>query len=464
LNGHLLDNVTLTVNTVQKDTKNNPLFSEEYFGVHKKKWEVRYDNGYPNVIYDPKYQKYRCYYTSFTYDNDSSNTSLKERINKRYVPSKNRISSLCYAESIDGINWYKPNLNLVNFDGSYENNILMEFVHGTSVFLDEEELDFRKRYKLITKVDYPSGRSYMAVSFSEDGIHFGKLIEWPRYNPQADTHNFAFKDKKTGKYKVITRIWQDGVRIPAISESIDFINWSEPEEILRGDGFQNQIYSMPVFQCEDIYVGLASIYHEGDRSDQNYDLVDIELKYATNIGHWDSVCKGQYFIPRGEGFYPDGEFDCGCIYAASPIEIDNKLYFYYMGGNGPHTDFRETSFARSWIEKDKFAYYETKDKNREGILYTRPFTILGDDLFLLTDIDTLGEISVSLCKENEESYEGFELENSVLIGTDTNYQRICFKKKKVQELKGKSVVILIKFKNARIYSIAGDIETNKIRL
>ena len=135
-----------------------------------------------------------------------------------------------------------------------------------------------------------------------------------------------------------------------------------------------------------------------------------------------------------------------------------------MGGNGPHTDFRETSFARSWIEKDKFAYYETKNKNNEGILYTRPFTILGDDLFLLTEIDTLGEISVSLCKENGESYEGYELENSVLIGTDTNYQRICFKKKKVQELKGNSVVILIKFKNARIFSIAGDIESHKRKM
>ena len=114
----MLDNVTLTVNTVQKDTDNNPLFSEEYFGIHKKKWEVRYDNGYPNVIYDPKYQKYRCYYSVFTYDKDSSETPLKERINKHYAPSKSRISSLCYAESIDGINWDKPDLNLVNFEGS----------------------------------------------------------------------------------------------------------------------------------------------------------------------------------------------------------------------------------------------------------------------------------------------------------------------------------------------------------
>ncbi len=99
-----------------------------------KKWEVRYDNGYPNVIYDPKYKKFRCYYSVFTRDEHSAETSLKDRVNKHYLPSKSRISSLCYAESIDGINWNKPNLNLVNFEGSTDNNILMEFVHGTGVF------------------------------------------------------------------------------------------------------------------------------------------------------------------------------------------------------------------------------------------------------------------------------------------------------------------------------------------
>lgn len=453
----------LTVNPVKKDF-NNPLFTEEFFVDHGKKWEVRYDNGYPNVIYDPKYKKFRCYYSVFTRDEHSAETSLKDRVNKHYLPSKSRISSLCYAESIDGINWDKPNLNLVNFEGSTDNNILMEFVHGTGVFLDEEELDPRKRYKLITKVDYPSGRSYMAVSFSEDGIHFGKLTEWPQHNPPADTHNFVFKDKKTGKYKVITRLWRDGVRIPAISESFDFINWSKPEEILRGDGFQEQVYSMPVFQYEDLYLGIASIYHEGDLSEQNYDLVDVELKYATSLEYWDSVGKAQYFIPRGKGSYPDGEFDCGCIYASSPIEIDNKLYFYYMGGNGPHTDFRETAFARSWIEKDKFAYYETKDTNREGILLTRPFTVCGSELLILTEIELFGEIKVSLCKESGESYEGYELENSFLTDTYTCYKQICFKNKNIEELKGKSVVILIKFINAKIFSIAGDIETNKIRM
>ena len=32
----------------------------------------------------------------------------------------------CYAESLDGIHWYRPELGLVEFEGSKRNNILME--------------------------------------------------------------------------------------------------------------------------------------------------------------------------------------------------------------------------------------------------------------------------------------------------------------------------------------------------
>jgi len=461
LNGHWLDNVKLSVNPLQKDVKHNPLFKEDFFSIPPRKWEVRYDNGYPNVIYDSQYKKFRCYYTVFTYDKDSSETPLPKRVEKHYQPSATRVTSLCYAESEDGINWSKPNLGLISFDGSKENNILIENAHGAGVFLDEEEMDPAKRYKLVTKMRYSKQRNFMAVAFSEDGIHFDKLIEWPRYNPPADTHNFVFRDGKTGKFKLITRIWRDGVRIPAICESSDFINWSEPEEIMRGDGFQNQVYSMPVFQYGDIYLGLASIYHGGDRSAENFDLVDVELKFATSVEHWDSVGKGQYFIPRGKGNYPTGDFDCGCTYAAAPIEIENKLCFYYMGSNGPHTDYRETSFARGFMEKDKFAYYETKDENKEGILVTNSFTVYGDYLSILTESGEDGKLDVSLNETSGIPYKGYEAENCILTKEDNGYMRINFKDKNLKDLRAKPVIISIKFKNARIFALAGDLELNK---
>ena len=58
-----LDNVRLEICEMKKDTMHTPFFTEDYFREPASRWEVRIDNGYPNIIYDPAERIYRCYYT-----------------------------------------------------------------------------------------------------------------------------------------------------------------------------------------------------------------------------------------------------------------------------------------------------------------------------------------------------------------------------------------------------------------
>lgn len=456
--GYKMTNAKIEVNQITKDTANNPLFKEEYFAVPPKKWEVRYDNGYPNIIYDALHKKFRCYYTMFTYDESSAETPLKSRAGVSYAPKSSRITSLGYAESTDGIHFTKPSLGLVEFEGSKDNNILMLYAHGTGVFLDEQETDMSKRYKLLTKVEYNDARSYMAVAFSADGINFTGLTEWPQHNPAADSHNFVFRDVKTNKFVLLTRIWRNGVRICAKCESEDFINWSKPTEVLRGSGFENEVYSMPAFYYDGIYLGLASIYHNGDTTADNFDNVDLELKYTANLNAWDSVAQNQYIITRGEGKYPDGEFDCGCIYAAAPVIINNKIWIYYMGGNGQHTNFRETALARGYLEKDKFAGYVQKNKEAPATVLTANFYVYGNELYILADIYDGGSLKVALGKKNGAVHAGFEAESCRLEKQEDGYYKITFKDKNIIELRTKPVSLHISFNNAKVYAIKGDCE------
>ena len=136
-----MDNLKLTVAHIEKDTEHNPLFHEDFFSDPPRKWEVRYDNAYPNVIYDPKYRKYRCYYTLCSKDDDSASAGKEERARRAYRPMPTRIASLGYAESDDGVHWVKPSLGLVDFEGSTDNNMLFRYAHGTGVFLDDAETD-----------------------------------------------------------------------------------------------------------------------------------------------------------------------------------------------------------------------------------------------------------------------------------------------------------------------------------
>lgn len=454
-----MENAALHICPLKKDEEHNPLFTEGFFGEPPKRWEVRYDNAYPNMIFDAqaKRGKYRVYYTLCSYDPESAVYTREQRAKRTYTPRPGRVTSLACAMSEDGVHWEKPELGLVEFEGNKNNNMVFRYAHGTGIFLDEEETDQKKRYKLVTKVEYPGGFDHMAVNFSEDGLHWGKMIPWPTYNPAADSHNFPFRDKKDGKFKVITRTWKNGVRLSAICESADFINWSEPKEILRGDGFESQVYSMPVFQYEGLYLGLASMYHEGDRGASDFDTVDCELKYATAPETFDSVLKGEALIPRGKGMYPNGDFDCGCVYAASPIEEDGRLLVYYMGGNGRHTDFRETSFGRGWLEKDKFAYFQQKNQADLAVIATAQFHIYGERVRILADMEEAGSLEAAFYDcWNGKAYEGYDFGDCHMELCEDGYYELRFAKPMLG-LGIHNVCILLRFRGVKVYALEGEL-------
>lgn len=460
-NGFLMSNAKLHAHPVIKDKENGVLFTEEFFKTPAKPWEVRYDNGYPNVIYDPEEKIYRCYYTLFLRDDHSANTSLEERKSSTYHPASGRVTGCCYAESKDGIHWVKPNLGLVEYLGTKENNILFRRAHGTGVFYDKLEKDPAKRYKLITKVDYSHDRHFMVTAFSADGIHFSEFHEWPEHNPQADTHNFAFRDERTGKFILITRIWKNSLRIVAKCESEDFINWSAPVEIARGWGFENEIYSMPVFQYEKLYLGLASIYHEGDRGAENFDRVDVQLMASTTLDAWEKI-GDEYFIPRGEGKYGDGEFDNGCVYASIPVEEDGKLWFYYLGGNGQHTNFRETSLGRGYVPKDKLAYYATKRSGEEALLTTRMVNFYGDTFKILADLEEGGHVTVALKTQRGETIPGFD-HGDMRLTENNGWYDISYENHSLWEQESKTLILEVRFQGAKLYAFEGELDLIRAR-
>ena len=67
---------------------------------------------YSSVFHDG--ERFRMYYTASHYVNRKGRIELPH----------GRL--LCYAESVDGIHFTKPKLNLVEFAGSKENNIILK--------------------------------------------------------------------------------------------------------------------------------------------------------------------------------------------------------------------------------------------------------------------------------------------------------------------------------------------------
>ena len=84
---------------------------------------------------------------------------------KAYVKEKNSWETLCLAESRDGIHWTRPELDIVEFRGSKQNNLILDAamvreIGGspahTAVFKD-------------TNPDCPDGQRYKCATTTEAG-------------------------------------------------------------------------------------------------------------------------------------------------------------------------------------------------------------------------------------------------------------------------------------------------------
>lgn len=386
LDSRLIDrteNARLTLGTVKKDPA-NPLFGEE------KPWEPRFDNLYPNVMYDEQEKLYKCWYSPFIIDQAVTRIPIERRKTLTYMDAlhgNDRYAGVCYAVSTDGLTWTRPDLGLVDFDGSKANNIVLRGVHGAGILKDLRDPDPARRYKLFGKTGEDA--EPVGVAFSSDGIHWSKAIPCEGIGAAGDTHNNSFWDDRLQRYVAITRLFQDKQRIVGRSDSKDYSHWTKAVEVFRGN-VQKQTYAMPVFPYAGLYLGLVMIL------ETKTELVDCELAWSPDGIKWERVCEGTPLIPRG----PKGSFDYGCIFAAAyPIMRDNEIRLYYCGSDDTHTGWRKGAFALARLRPDGFAGYEPVDRSKPATITTQPLRCASDRLRVTADAGD-GSVTATVLDEN----------------------------------------------------------------
>lgn len=277
-----VENAELVVSTVEKHP-GNPLFIED------KPWEKRFDNLYGNVIYDKEKGVYKCWYSPFIVDHSALAMTIEER-NKPYEDPDDREMGICYATSLDGIKWEKPDLGLVTYEGSKQNNIIWRGPHGAGIYKDFRDPDPARRYKTIFQG--------LSVSMSSDGLHWQEPKNCEGVDTAGDTHNNAFWAPTLDKYVAITRTGERGkdgdIRQVARIESDDFLNWTTEEVVLQGSDPNLQMYAMPVFFHAGVYLGLLAVH------DQEADRVWTELTWSPDTKDWKRISPGTPLISNSE--------------------------------------------------------------------------------------------------------------------------------------------------------------------
>ena len=152
-----------------------------------------------------------------------------------------------YQESDDGIHWEKPNLGLIEYQGSKDNNIVWMGPGGNMAPFRDANPDARddERYKAVVRT-----RDLLAL-VSPDGLNWRRAQEDPiSTDGPFDSFNVAFWDQWREEYVAYTRgvagtegTFKGGVRWIRRTTSSDFRNWTPLEDADAGDTPFEHLYT-----------------------------------------------------------------------------------------------------------------------------------------------------------------------------------------------------------------------------
>jgi hypothetical protein len=408
--------------------------------------------GFGTVLFDEEDAVFKLWYMSYNYG----------------FPVADRTPVL-YATSVDGVSWNRPALGIHEFGGSKENNILLtnyghHDLYSPSVIVDPRDPDRERRYKMIWW-DFPLGpEPYrddgMCVAFSPDGIRWTRhpgnpvLSAKKQENSISDVMSVMF-DRRSGKYVAYTKGWADpwpDHRQIVRTESTDFVNWTEPQVVLRHD--QNlqdpQSYGMSVTQYESVYLGLLASYKKPGN-----ETIDIQLTVSHDNQHWARVANQATFLPLGS----DGEWDDGMVFAFPMIQHQDRVLIVYGAWDGHHeADERHAGIGLATLRKDGFVSLEAG--NSLGTVTTRPMRNAQGPLLINADASG-GSIRVEAIGIDGHPFPGYSARDSVEIRTDSIRQVVTWKAS--DELPETDDPIQLRFllTNASLYSFLAGPEVER---
>lgn len=359
-------------------------------------WEV---GGLSYLITFPDQGKFRGWYRADPNLQDSDYNSIT-----------------CYAESDDGIHWDKPNLGLIGFGGSKDNNIVWT---GPGInFAPFKDANPNAKPEQQYKAFIRDKRVILALS-SPDGIHWELMREEPILTDYPfDTLNVPFWDARREEYVgycrgVAGRGTSDfftGVRWIRRAVSNDFLNWSALENIDCGDTPWEHFYTNSCIQYDrapGTYLMFPSRFVH-DRTP------DPEWTYDTGVS--DIV-----FMSSRDGFTFDRSFMEAFIRPGLDFHNWHDRGIYFEVGI-LHTSDREMSMygmENSHLPTQRIRRYSLRTDGfvsvnagyRGGEFTTRPMIFTGQELELNYSTSAVGSIKIEIQDAGGRPVPGFTLDD-----------------------------------------------------
>ncbi|HOK79665.1 MAG TPA: hypothetical protein PK303_02290, partial [bacterium] len=342
--------------------------------------------GYVTVFKDKNI--FKMYYRASNYD-----ANTEKETHDTFV---------CYAESTDGINWTRPDLNLYEFNGSKNNNIVWHGIgsHNFTPFIDTKfSVSDEERYKALG-----SGDGGLFAFVSRDGICWKLWKEKPIITRgEFDSQNLAFYDNLRNVYFEYHRTWSQGnykgFREISVCTSKDFENWTEPEPLKYIDSPSEHLYTNAItryFRAPHIFVGFPKRFvPERQKVAHKYGGVSDGVFMTSRDGkiwkRWQEAfirpgLQSQRWVNR------NNMTGWGIITTKSKLvpHLDEISLYSSEGYYTP-----ENRLRRFTIRMDGFVSIHATDK--QGSFITYPFIFDGNNLLLNYSTSAAGFVNIEIC-------------------------------------------------------------------
>ena len=417
---------------------------------HDAPWEGN-TSGYHTIFKDGRL--FRAYYRGSHYE-----------LNAPYKPV------VCYAESRDGIEWYKPELGLVSHKGSTRNNIIWDGPGALNFtpFLDRNPKCRKgEEYKALGSPHASSQKEQALLAFkSPDGIHWSLLSKKPVMDHTTgtnlfDSQNVAFYDPQRACYVEYHRdsIYPDGVRYRQIMTctSKDFRRWTEQRLLQYGDVPLEHLYTnavTPYYRAPHIYMGFPKRLvpdrrRSGHRPPGVSDTVFMTSRDGLHFKRW-----GEAFVRPG--LQPErwetrnnmtawGMVETANYLPTAPKELSIFVSEGYYGSEN-------VRLRRFTLRVDGFV--SVRAPLRGGKLVTRPFAFEGGALSLNISTSAAGSARVELQDADGKPIEGYALSDCDEIYGDDLERIVTWRgRADVRALAGQTVRLRFALSDADLYSL-----------
>lgn len=436
-------------------------------------WEGTYSN-YPSIFKDG--DTYKMYYRGWDRTDDG-------KIGHDMV--------WCYAESKDGIHWIKPSLNLFEFNGSKDNNIVLAsgklgaydftLYDNITVFKDHNpDVSPDALYKAFVDDRKSKERKWTLLAFkSADGIHWSPMNNGLPVltDGSFDSQNTAFWDTERNEYRAYWRFFAaDSTRGIRTGTSKDFIHWDIDSDIKFRDTVNQQMYTngiVPYYRAPQIYIGFAARYIDRKWSlpmkalpepEERKNRSKTQTRFGTALtesvliaGHDGVSFKRWNEAFLRPGIERPGTWNYGQQYIAwslvttksdiedAPDEISIYASEDLWTGKGG------SSLRRYTIRQDGFVSVNAPLSG--GTVLTKPFLFNGKSLSLNLSTSAYGSVRVAILQPNGEPMPGFDIHDCEPVFGDTIDRTVNWTNgSDLSFAEGKEIRLLFEIMDGDIYS------------